>query len=547
MDPDEGRNAEVAREMLEAGEWIVPRFHGLPYLDKPALYFDAVGLSFALFGRSEATARLPSVLFAFLTGLGTYLLGRRLWGRAQALAGLAVLVSAPLFMGFARIVIFDIALTCFVTWALLFAEEGRRGWRGGFPLAWMSTALAVLTKGPVGLLLPVLGTLTLAAGQGRPLGLRRYFHPLPVSLFALMVLPWVLAMEAVNPGFVRYALLVETLERLTLPTFERSAPFYFYGPVLILGLFPWSLASAGSVPRWLRGIGGLAQPSPKRGLLLTVAGMVLVFTLSTSKLGGYILPAFPLLALLLGSEAFASPERAKAWSLTAGLGLTFIGLSLAVISSLDAPLARWLQQPESLAPVMDVLFFRAGMVFTGMGLVILCLKGLGQPRHAVLMLALCGPATVLAGKGPALVFAEHNSSRRLAEELRRLGGDGVRVATVFCFPVGIDYYLGRVVPLVTETAGELTSTYVQRSFDRLQKGSAALWSPDTLSARVKQKTVDILVTRGYRPPSAGFYLRSRVGIYSIWSPRDGFTRPVLRDLGARKPRRGRAGMPSLQD
>jgi 4-amino-4-deoxy-L-arabinose transferase-like glycosyltransferase len=277
LEPDEARNAEVAREMLENGEWLVPRFHGLPYLDKPVLFFDSVCLSYALFGRSEGTSRLPSVCFALLTLLATFVLGTRLLGRDTAFLGAAVLATTPLFVGFARMVIFDMALTCFVTLALLFAEEGRRGWTWGFPAAWGVTALAVLTKGPVGLLLPLLGALGLFVGQGPPYRLGKCFRPLNLAIFLALTLPWVLTMEARNPGFLHYALVVESFERLTRPTFHRTGPAHYYVPVLFLGFFPWSLAIVGGIPSWCRRIRDFVrQRSPERGLLLA-AGVIMLF------------------------------------------------------------------------------------------------------------------------------------------------------------------------------------------------------------------------------------------------------------------------------
>jgi len=516
LEPDEGRNAEVAREMLEAGEWVVPRFHGLPYLDKPTLYFDAVRASFALFGRSEATARLPSVVFALVTALATYRLGERLLGRRQGLAGVAVLVSAPLFIGFARIVIFDMALACFVTGALLFAEEGGRGWRWGFPLAWVATALAVLTKGPVGLLLPALGIVSLSLGQGRPL--RAYLRPVHLGIFLIVLLPWVLAMESRNPGFLRYALQVETLERLTRPTFERSAPLYYYLPVLFLGLFPWSLASLRSAPRWARSLRLLGQPSPARGLLLAAGSMVLFFTLSTSKLPGYVLPALPLLALLVGSESITAEERSESWGWTAGLGLASIGILLALAVLGGAPIAEWLREPAALSPALLDLALRGGILCCCLGLALIVLGALRKDWLAPVALCLSVPMMVLVGKGPTIVCAEEYSSRRLVSELRRLGGERVRVATVFCFRESLDYYLGRIVPLVTKTGDEITSTYVQRNFDRISSQSPGVWTEKELTERLRQNAVDVLITRDYRPPAPGFCLNGRTGAYFLWTP-----------------------------
>lgn len=518
LDPDEGRNAEVAREMLAGREWIVPRFHGLPYLDKPALYFDAVALSQAVFGRSEASSRLPSVLFAVATAGATFLLGARLLGRRKAFFGAAVLMTAPLFVGFARIVIFDMPLACFVTLALLFAEEGRRGRRWGFPLSWAATALAVLTKGPVGLLLPVMGVVALSLGQAPPYRLRRYFRPLHVLLFFAIALPWVVAVEIRNPGFLRYVFVTETFERLTQPTFHRTGSVLYYLPVLILGLFPWSLAALGRAPAWARAARGLARPSPERGLLLASVAIVLFFSFSTSKLGGYILPAFPLLAILVGGEAARLQSRPGGFAVAPGIGLLLLGVVFS-LGLTRGMIAHSLRQPEALSGAAVALLLRVGILSIAVGAALMALAFMRRAAPAFLVLGLWLPFVVALGCGPMLPYAEENSSRNLAVELRRLGGDGVRAAALRCFPIGLDYYMGEVVPVATSTGEEITSTYVARSFDKLRQGETlGIWSPQELDARSSRKQVDIIITRGHIVLDTGYDLAARVGRYALWRP-----------------------------
>ncbi|MDD4857387.1 MAG: glycosyltransferase family 39 protein [Candidatus Krumholzibacteria bacterium] len=517
IDPDEGRNAEVAREMREAGDWITPRFHGMPYLDKPALYFDAVGLSCAIFGGGEAACRLPSVLFALGTAAATFLLGAGLFGRARALLGIAVLATAPLFVGFARVVIFDMALTFFVTTSILLAEEGRKGRPWGFPLAWVATALAVLTKGPIGLLLPVLGTTALSLGQEPPRRLRRYFHPLHIALFFAVALPWVVEVEIRNPGFLRYALFVETFERLTRPSFQRTGSVFYYVPVLLLGLFPWSLPALGGIATSrLRSIRRLARPSPELGLILAAGIIVLFFSLSTSKLGGYVLPAFPLVALLIGNESVRAKDRPGSWVWTPGVALLLIG-TLLLRGSVRSAIADGLHQPLALRAAVEMLLIRIGAWSLAIGVLI---AGLGLFRRNAAVFALLGmwlPGVVLLGLGPAMLYAEENSSRALSSELRRLAGDEARVAALHCFPIGVDYYMGRVVPVVSETGQELTSNYIARNFEELRvNGTQGLWSPLELESRLARGEIDILITRGNIEPGFGLRPAGRVGGYRLW-------------------------------
>jgi 4-amino-4-deoxy-L-arabinose transferase-like glycosyltransferase len=359
FDPDEGRNAEVAWEMKASGQWVVPQFHGLPYLDKPALYFDAVAASYALFGKSEAAARLPSLLFAAATLLATFLLGRALFDPATAGFATVVLATSPLFFGFARIVIFDVPLACVVVLSWWAAERGRQGAPWGHPLAWAFIGVAVLIKGPVGLLLGVIGHVAMALGQPAPRRLGGFFHPLHLALFALVIAPWVTAVELRRPGFLRYALLTETVERLTRPTFQRTGPVWYYAPVLLLGLLPWSFVALARVPAWLRARRGGLPAASERGLDFAAVVIVAFFSLSKSKLGGYVLPVLPLLALRIARSARRAGERPATWSVAPGLALVGLGVALLAAGAGDLALAPRLRQPADLEPALDALLWRS--------------------------------------------------------------------------------------------------------------------------------------------------------------------------------------------
>src|SRR5438093_397986 len=150
IEPDEGRNAEVAREMLALGQWSVPHYNGLPYLDKPVLLFWMIAAAFRALGVSELAARLPSVVGALATVLLTYDLVRVLAGRRRALLAAAVLATAPIVLAYARLVIFDMPLTALVTAALACLVRARtegNPWRW-LPLAGLAMGLATLTKVP---------------------------------------------------------------------------------------------------------------------------------------------------------------------------------------------------------------------------------------------------------------------------------------------------------------------------------------------------------------------------------------------------------------
>ena len=246
MDPDEGRNTEVAREMKAARSFLVPLYNGMPYLDKPALYFDAVAASLGVFGENETAARLPSALFGALTLVLVWLFCRRVYGTRTASMAVVVVGTTPLFIGFSRIVIFDMALTFFVCAALLAGfvalekreEPGAGRWH---VLTVLAAALATLVKGPVGFLLPLLGLVVYSRVAGVKGG-RRFFSPLHLLVFFVPVLAWFVALSLQRPDLPYYGLVKESLARFTSSAeFHRGAPIYYYIP-LIAGVFlPWSL------------------------------------------------------------------------------------------------------------------------------------------------------------------------------------------------------------------------------------------------------------------------------------------------------------------
>ena len=257
MRPDEGRNAEVAREMAESGNWLVPTLEGNPYLDKPAFFFVAGALAIRALGASELAARLPSalsaaallgVLFAFL---------RKRYDPGSAACAVVVLATSPMAFFHARIVIFDMMLALFATAAVLaaFEAEEREG-RARFALHLAGSAaagLATLVKGPVGFVVPALAVAAFFLADGRPAALRRAFGPACVSVFLAIVLPWFVPLVRAHPDFLRYGLVEESFHRLTRPSFERGGPPWYYGPILVGGLLPWFAALPGSAIAAWRG------------------------------------------------------------------------------------------------------------------------------------------------------------------------------------------------------------------------------------------------------------------------------------------------------
>jgi hypothetical protein len=317
LDPDEGRNAEVAREMAASGDYVLPRLDGLPYLDKPIGFFAVDALAQRLLGSGEGAARLPALLFALATAALTGWFAGRLFGRdARQVAALAALV-APLTIAFSRTVIFDSMLSFLLTLALcafylaidLAADQtndqaAARGRQGAAPapylgwtvLAWTAIGAGILVKGPVALAVPLLAAVPYALWRRAS---RAVWHPAGVAAMALVVGPWLWAMSRQVPEFLHYALVIETWERVATPVMRREAPFWFFIPCLLAGALPWSVLVLAGWRRSLRlrGPGGRLDPA-RLYLALWIALPLVMFSLSHSKRPQYILPLLPAIALL---------------------------------------------------------------------------------------------------------------------------------------------------------------------------------------------------------------------------------------------------------
>jgi 4-amino-4-deoxy-L-arabinose transferase-like glycosyltransferase len=333
FEPDEGRYAEVPREMLQRGEWVVPYLQGEPYLDKPPLFYWLVMLSYQAFGPRDWAARLVPALAVHGCVLLTYLLGRRGLGERPAFWGAALLAVAPAFAGMGRLLLLDGVLTFFTTLALLALAEALRGPRlrwGWWLLSAAACGLGVLTKGPVALLLlvpPAWAYRRLSGGNWR---VGRGAVAAFLAVVLAVALPWYIAVCARLPTFASYFLWRHNVVRFLQP-FDHIQPLWFYVPVLLFGLLPATLLLVPFVRFLASGDEALARRRrpPELGLLLLAGGWcVLFFSASGSKLPTYVLPAFPPLALAFGQFLTARGWDRRRWTKALG-GAAFALMALA--------------------------------------------------------------------------------------------------------------------------------------------------------------------------------------------------------------------------
>ena len=376
LEPDEGRYAQIPKEMVEGGSWVVPTLQGEPYLDKPPLMYWLVAISYEIFGVSEASARLVPALCVHLTILAIYLLGRRSIGERGAFWAALLLTVAPGFLGVARLLLLDGLLTLCVTMSVLCGFEAVRSGtlnRRWWIAAAVMSGLGFLTKGPIsevllfpplllfawlqsqrslspfaprkdelspGLPMPELGevgepTFRGAKGDHGALGLWKWCkaHAKDAALFAGIVVlvnsPWYVAMLLREPQFLKHFFWEHNVMRFAKP-FDHLEPIWYYAPIFLGGFLPGVLLAVPYLRSLLFGGTEEAQGRSAAGGFWLLSGLwcLFFFSLSGSKLPTYILPAFPPLCLALGE--FVARSRWDRSLFPRGVVAAFAVLLLAV-------------------------------------------------------------------------------------------------------------------------------------------------------------------------------------------------------------------------
>ena len=301
FEPDEGRNAEKARQILLLGDWVTPYENFLPTLDKPMFFYWLVAISFKLFGLSEWSARLPSALAALGCVILVYRFARNHWGMWEALWSALILVTSLEFFLLSRFVIFDMTLTFFVTLGLFSfyaasEAENPRNRKMHCLVMYAATAFGTLVKGPIAAAVPGMVIFFYLFLTRKWFLLRRLNIFSGVIVYFMIIAPWYAWVEARNPGYLRYFLWEEHVVRYLTPHFGRSKGWYYYILVLAGGFLPWTFFIPLSVKNFWQ------QKSINANLFLALWIILpfAFFSASNSKLPHYILPIYPPLALLTG-------------------------------------------------------------------------------------------------------------------------------------------------------------------------------------------------------------------------------------------------------
>lgn len=315
---DEPRYAQVAREMLDRHDWITPTLGGSPWLEKPPLYYWQAMLVYSVIGVSDTAARIPSAIDATLIVLAIYFFFRKFRPGVQTDAALIAASSAGI-VGFARAASMDIGLTATFTIAMLAWWAWRESSSRIYPAVFfVFTALGTLAKGPVApFLAGVVITVYALANREPKLIWKTLWWP-GILLFCAIALPWYIAVDLRNPQFFREFILEHNLARFSSNLYHHPEPFWYYIPVTALALVPWIAFIIASVVESIRvwwGERRELRSEPDLHLQFSIFACcwlivpVVFFSISQSKLPGYILPSIPAGAILLATYLMGRVER----------------------------------------------------------------------------------------------------------------------------------------------------------------------------------------------------------------------------------------------
>ena len=434
---DEGLYSECAREMAAGGSWIVPTVSGQPFYEKPPLAYWLMATSIRAFGATSFAARLPSALAALALVALTVWIGTRLFGGRAGLLGGFALACSIMTAGLARMALLDMLFALVITAALgafLLSHLGLAS-RWWYLLFWGATGLSLLVKGPAGAVLIGVTVGVFLSGKWRvesgkhPAAFRCFplstfsFPPsvlvAGIAIFVLVAAPWYVLVQRETGGeFLREFVIHQNLQRALGNDFQHNMPFYFYLPTYLVGFFPWSVF----VPlAWVRQVRWRPADAAGDASLFAatwIAVMLVIFSISRSKLPAYIYPVYPASALLIGRLWSEAMERGEIDSLRRCAVAAVVTAGIVGSALLIGP--RFLPEPvPGLAAALTVMA-ASFVVGTGLALALLVRR-----RAASAFGALCAGVVVfmVAAVSLGLPIAARTTAEpaaTLGEQLRRI-------------------------------------------------------------------------------------------------------------------------------
>jgi 4-amino-4-deoxy-L-arabinose transferase-like glycosyltransferase len=313
---DEPRYAQVAREMLSRHDWVTPTLQGKAWLEKPVLYYWQAMLSFLIGGVTDKTARVPTAVDASILIAAIYYFLRN-FRPGSELDGALITASCAGVVGFARAAATDMPLAAtfgisLLTWYAWYENKENESGRGGrvyLAAFYFVLALGTLAKGPVAPALAAIIIFVFLALKREWRALSRTLWIPGILLYLAATLPWYVAVQIRNPDFFRTFILEHNLARFSQDVYHHRQPFWFYIPVFLLAMTPWTVVLIVAIADRLRGIWSKGKETFSNRedswplfLLIWMFVPIIFFSASQSKLPGYILPAVPAGALLIAES-----------------------------------------------------------------------------------------------------------------------------------------------------------------------------------------------------------------------------------------------------
>ncbi len=473
--PDEPRYAWIARDMAETGDWVTPRLYGKPWFEKPPLFYWGAALSFKLFGVSEAVARLPSAISALLATLALAWLALRLYGAETARWLLLLLPTSVGMIGFSHAAATDMPFSGMLTILMVCAAAvlnlthkenspilPRTPWLAlilfGFFLG-----LAVLAKGPAGIILCGGAIFFWALFTKRWRDAFRLFHPAAIAAFCLTALPWYILCARRNPDFFRIFIIEHNFKRFLTPEFQHIQPFWFYIPVVLIAFLPWTVSLVCSLLSGSKNLWRNRNFAESSLFLLCWAGFcVAFFTISRSKLPGYVLPAIPAMGLLLARDLNRRLHQSLAHARWECVGVALTFAAMGVIGRLEGGKIPF---GARIHPQPAVVRFFVAMVLVGM--VIATLAAFRQTQMGLMIAAITLPTFLIFGIGDfgnldAVVSARPAAAYAIGSLTPPELDGAVTFKLKRGLGYGLDFYLHRELKEWSPASGEKPIIFTSR-------------------------------------------------------------------------------------
>lgn len=445
-DPDETFYALTAKEMLAKGEWLTPVMYGKPQFEKPILFYWLIEISYKIFGINEFAARFPCALFGFLGLIGIYLLGRLLFNNRTGIFSAIILATSLEYIILSIGCVTDMVLFAFMLFGILFffyAQIRKKDYF--YILSSAAFALATLTKGPIGLLLPAfIIALYLAATKDFSLLRKRMILVVSLIVFAVIAKPWYIIMYKIHAqDFVNVFFGFHNVTRFLTPEHRTGSQIYYNIPIIFGGFFPWSVFLPFGIWHFAKKA-FFAKNGPRNiylFVLLWLAVIFIFFTVSSTKLPTYIFPCFISLALIVGKlwDDFISQDKASVigkgvkasyYFLVAGSILTLFGAYMFI--RMDYP-----------AIAADAL--KVGSLF--IVVLIVSLAAFVSKRFIAALFLIAASVAVIIYPIDKLILPSieaDETSKSISQEFLKLSKPGEPVGSERDYRAGVAFYTGRI-------------------------------------------------------------------------------------------------------